>query len=86
MASHLITAAPAAALIFDSPMDIGVVLLIVLILFGGKKIPEVMRGLGQGIREFKGGMRDEQPTATTTTTQAASRPLLRRPRQLKKKS
>jgi sec-independent protein translocase protein TatA len=59
-----------AALIFDSPMDIGIVLVIVLVLFGGKKIPEVMRGLGQGIREFKGGMRDEQPT-TTTTAQAA---------------
>jgi sec-independent protein translocase protein TatA len=68
MASHLMQLS--AALIFDSPMDIGVVLLIVLILFGGKKIPEVMRGLGQGIREFKGGMRDEQPS-TTTTTQAA---------------
>ena len=45
-----------AALIFDSPMDIGVVLVIVLILFGGKKIPEVMRGLGEGIRSFKEGM------------------------------
>jgi sec-independent protein translocase protein TatA len=63
-----------AALIFDSPMDIGVVLVIVLILFGGKKIPEVMRGLGQGIREFKGGMRDEQPPTTTTTTSQAAPP------------
>ena len=60
-----------AALIFDSPMDIGVVLVIVLILFGGKKIPEVMRGLGQGIREFKGGMRDEQQPPATTNSQAA---------------
>ena len=30
-----------------------VILLLVLILFGAKKIPEIMRGLGQGIREFK---------------------------------
>jgi sec-independent protein translocase protein TatA len=60
-----------AALIFDSPMDIGVVLVIVLILFGGKKIPEVMRGLGQGIREFKGGMRDDQQPPATTSSQAA---------------
>jgi len=65
-----------AALIFDSPMDIGVVLVIVLILFGGKKIPEVMRGLGQGIREFKGGMRDDQPSATTTTTAQAAPPVV----------
>ena len=30
-----------------------VILLIILILFGAKKIPEIMRGLGKGIREFK---------------------------------
>ena len=35
------------------PQEIIVVLLIVLILFGGRKIPEIMRGLGQGIREFR---------------------------------
>lgn len=73
-----------AALIFDSPMDIGVVLLIVLILFGGKKIPEVMRGLGQGIREFKGGMRDDQPT-TTTTAQAAPPAAVSAPQTTEKK-
>jgi sec-independent protein translocase protein TatA len=61
-----------AALIFDSPMDIGVVLVIVLILFGGKKIPEVMRGLGQGIREFKGGMRDDQTPPPTTPPPSAT--------------
>ena len=33
--------------------EIGIILLLVLILFGAKKIPEIMRGLGQGIREFK---------------------------------
>jgi sec-independent protein translocase protein TatA len=33
-----------------------VVLAIVLILFGGRKIPEVMKGLGEGIRNFKEGM------------------------------
>ncbi len=33
-----------------------VVLAIVLILFGGRKIPEVMKGLGEGIRNFKDGM------------------------------
>ncbi len=73
-----------AALIFDSPMDIGVVLLIVLILFGGKKIPEVMRGLGQGIREFKGGMRDEPPP-TITTAQAAPPAAVSTPQATEKK-
>ena len=29
-----------------------------LLLFGGKKLPEMMRGLGQGVKEFKKGMKD----------------------------
>ena len=37
-----------------SPFHWLVVLAIVVLLFGGKKIPEVMRGLGEGIREFQG--------------------------------
>lgn len=32
--------------------------LLILLLFGGKKIPELMRGLGKGIRSFKEGMKD----------------------------
>jgi sec-independent protein translocase protein TatA len=36
-----------------SPMHVILILLVVLLLFGGKKIPELMRGLGRGIREFK---------------------------------
>lgn len=34
------------------PQEILVVALVILVLFGGRKIPELMRGLGQGIREF----------------------------------
>jgi sec-independent protein translocase protein TatA len=33
-----------------------IVLLIVVLLFGGRKIPEVMKGFGEGIRSFKGGL------------------------------
>jgi sec-independent protein translocase protein TatA len=32
--------------------EIWIILIVVLILFGGKKIPELMRGMGRGIREF----------------------------------
>lgn len=32
--------------------EIWIILIVVLILFGGKKIPELMRGLGRGVREF----------------------------------
>jgi len=42
------------------PTEILVILLIVLLLFGAKKIPEVARGLGKGIREFKKAAKDIQ--------------------------
>jgi sec-independent protein translocase protein TatA len=41
------------------PMQIVVVVLVVLLLFGGKKIPELMRGLGSGIKEFKDASKDD---------------------------
>ena len=36
--------------------EIIVILLIVLVLFGGKKIPELMKGLGKGVKEYKNAM------------------------------
>ena len=41
-----------------------IVLAIVLLLFGGRKIPEVMKGLGEGIRSFKEGMSGASQTPT----------------------
>ena len=38
--------------------EILVIALIVLLLFGGKKIPELMKGLGKGVRSFKEGMNE----------------------------
>ncbi len=38
------------------PWQIVIILVIVLLLFGGRKIPELMKGLGKGIREFKDGV------------------------------
>lgn len=38
--------------------EILVIALIVLLLFGGKKIPELMNGLGKGVRSFKEGMKE----------------------------
>ena len=35
---------------------------VVLLLFGGKKIPELMKGLGSGIKEFKDASKDDEPT------------------------
>lgn len=39
--------------------EIIVILVIVLLLFGGKKIPELMRGLGRGVKEFKDASKGE---------------------------
>ena len=38
--------------------EIIIIALIILLLFGGKKIPELMRGLGKGVSQFKKGMND----------------------------
>jgi sec-independent protein translocase protein TatA len=38
--------------------EILVIALIVLLLFGGKKIPELMKGLGKGVKRFKDGMKE----------------------------
>ena len=40
--------------------EILVVALIVLLLFGGKKIPELMKGLGKGVKSFKDGMNGDE--------------------------
>jgi len=41
------------------PGQIAVIAILVLLLFGGKKIPELMKGLGTGIKEFKKGVKEE---------------------------
>jgi sec-independent protein translocase protein TatA len=51
--------------------EIIVILIIVLLLFGGRKIPELMRGLGKGVREFndaKNNVKKEIEESTTTST------------------
>lgn len=41
------------------PWQIAVIAILILLLFGGKKIPELMRGLGSGIKEFKDATKDD---------------------------
>lgn len=41
------------------PWQIILIVAIVLLLFGGKKIPELMRGIGKGAREFKKGLNED---------------------------
>ncbi|MDE7097296.1 MAG: twin-arginine translocase TatA/TatE family subunit [Muribaculaceae bacterium] len=40
--------------------EVLVIALVVLLFFGGKKIPELMKGLGKGVRSFKDGMKEVQ--------------------------
>ena len=42
------------------PPQIIIILIVVLLLFGGKKIPELMRGLGKGVKEFKEATKNEE--------------------------
>jgi sec-independent protein translocase protein TatA len=42
--------------------EIIMIVVIIALLFGGKKIPELMRGLGNGIKEFKSATKDEKET------------------------
>lgn len=45
--------------------EILLILLVMLLLFGGRKIPELMKGLGSGIKEFKNAAKDEQQPANS---------------------
>ncbi|HLT19635.1 MAG TPA: twin-arginine translocase TatA/TatE family subunit [Thermomicrobiales bacterium] len=66
------------------PLELGIILIIIIIIFGVGKLPQIGGALGQGIREFRESQRaadevesstppaqiDSQTTTTTTTTQA----------------
>ncbi|HVG40084.1 MAG TPA: twin-arginine translocase TatA/TatE family subunit [Chitinophagaceae bacterium] len=65
--------------------EILLIVLLVVLLFGGKKIPELMRGLGKGIREFNDaksnvrreieeGISDKEPVNTTSSTSTTTSP------------
>lgn len=47
--------------------EIILIIVAILLLFGGKKIPELMRGLGKGMKEFKDGKDGVDSSANTTT-------------------
>ena len=59
------------------PLEIGIVLLIVLVVFGPKRLPDLGRSLGSGMREFKdsitGNHKDEDEQAKLTAAKADER-------------
>ncbi len=52
--------------------EIPIIVLVILILFGGKKIPEFMRGLGKGINSFKKGLHDIEEEIKAEPTDSKS--------------
>ena len=51
------------------PTELLIVLAIVLLLFGAKRLPELARGLGKSVTNFKSGLNEEQQSETETTAQ-----------------
>ena len=49
------------------PWQLAIIALAILLLFGGKRIPELMKGLGSGIKEFKKGLKDEDESEKKKT-------------------
>lgn len=60
-----------------SPMHLLIIFLVALLLFGPKKLPELGKGIGEGFRALKEGMKDKSAAdeqAKATTTQTPSNP------------
>jgi len=51
------------------PQQLILIAVLVLILFGGKKIPELMGGIGKGIKEFKKATSDDEPKKVSDETE-----------------
>jgi len=64
-----------------APGHLLLLFLIIVLLFGGRKIPEVMKGLGEGIRNFKDGM---SGTSTTPNAPPQAQPPAEKPSEEKK--
>lgn len=50
----------ASQLLFIGTTELVLIAVVILLIFGGKKVPELMKGLGQGVKSFKEGIRDVQ--------------------------
>jgi sec-independent protein translocase protein TatA len=56
----------------DNPLHLAILLMILLLVFGAKRLPEMGRSLGSGLRGFKESINGESPTALTTTGTATA--------------
>lgn len=60
-------------LLFLGTWEIIVIVLAVLLLFGGKKIPELMHGVGKGVKSFKDGMNGVEPSDKADPSDASDK-------------
>lgn len=60
--------------LFIGTWEIVLIVAVVLLLFGGKKIPELMKGLGQGVKSFKEGMNEVEKEAKNVKKEIESTP------------
>ena len=56
------------------PTQIVLIVVLIVVLFGGKKIPELMRGMGRGVKEFKDAVNKDYSAETKNETTASSTP------------
>ena len=49
-----------------SGIELFAIVAVVVLLFGGKKIPELAKGIGKGIKDFKGAVKEDEPTTMAT--------------------
>lgn len=54
------------------PTELIIILLIVILLFGARKIPEIAKGLGKGIRDFKGALKEEESASENKSADNAT--------------
>jgi sec-independent protein translocase protein TatA len=55
------------------PFEIILIVAVVILLFGGKKIPELMKGIGQGMKEFRKASRLDDEESTKTPLESGNR-------------
>ena len=55
------------------PTELIILLVIIMLLFGGAKLPQLARGLGEGIKNFKEASREEEPKSGSTNEEPSDR-------------
>ena len=67
------------SLLVLGPQDVFVICLVAVVLFGASRVPQFMQGLGQGIKEFKKAVKDDEPTTAAPQAPPAEAPSVEKP-------